>query len=107
MLKYHGDGSGDKPAVDAKAFYLTKGPSPEIFLFGQRLANLVVLFPVVTIVALVLAQSHEELGPHFAVAQKPFFRLISSLFSNLHSIESHLGNAYPSLLVSLGCVLIL
>lgn len=28
MLKYHGDGSGDRTAADAKAFYLTKGELP-------------------------------------------------------------------------------
>lgn len=81
MIKYHADPTGannDK----AKVHYMTK---------------------VLSIVVLVLAQSHEELGPHFQ--QKPFFRFFSSLLSNLHAIESHLGSAYYQILVALRCVI--
>lgn len=77
MIKYHADPTGannDK----AKVHYMTK---------------------VLSIVVLVLAQSHEELGPAFQ--QKPFFRFFSSLLSNLHSIESHLGSAYHQILIAL------
>lgn len=77
MIKYHADPTGannDK----AKVHYMTK---------------------VLSIVVLVLANSHEELGPHFQ--QKPFFRFFSSLLSNLHAIESHLGSAYYQILVAL------
>ena len=58
---------------------------------------------VLSIVVLVLANSHEELGPHFQA--KPFFRFFSSLLSNLAGIESHLGLAYHQILVALRCVL--
>ena len=54
---------------------------------------------VLSIVVLVLAQSHEELGPHFQ--QKPFYRFFSSLLSNLNQIEVHLGSAYYQILVAL------
>jgi CCR4-NOT transcription complex subunit 1 len=54
---------------------------------------------VLSIVVLVLAQSHEELGPHFQ--QKPFYRFFSSLLSNLNQIEVHLGTAYYQILVAL------
>lgn len=77
MIKYHADPTGannDK----AKVHYMTK---------------------VLSIVVLVLAQSHEELGDDFE--QKPFFRFFSSLLSNLHAIESHLGSAYHQILVAL------
>ncbi|GAA5875884.1 hypothetical protein JCM8547_001694 [Rhodosporidiobolus lusitaniae] len=77
MIKYHADPTGannDK----AKVHYMTK---------------------VLSIVVLVLANSHEELGPHFQ--QKPFFRFFSSLLSNLASIETHLGPAYYQILVAL------
>lgn len=77
MIKYHADPTGannDK----AKVHYMTK---------------------VLSIVVLVLANSHEELGPHFQ--QKPFFRFFSSLLSNLSAIESHLGSAYYQILVAL------
>jgi CCR4-NOT transcription complex subunit 1 len=56
---------------------------------------------VLSIVVLVLAQAHEELGVHFAVVQKPFFRLFSSILSNLHNVETHLGPAYSKVLVSM------
>ncbi|KAM0787180.1 hypothetical protein ACM66B_006427 [Microbotryomycetes sp. NB124-2] len=77
MIKYHADPTGannDK----AKVHYMTK---------------------VLSIVVLVLANSHEELGPHFQ--QKPFYRFFSSLLSNLHAIEGHLGSAYYQILVAL------
>ncbi|GAA5929761.1 CCR4-NOT core subunit CDC39 [Sporobolomyces koalae] len=77
MIKYHADPTGannDK----AKVHYMTK---------------------VLSIVVLVLANSHEELGPHFQ--QKPFFRFFSSLLSNLAAIELHLGPAYYQILVAL------
>ncbi|KAI5474877.1 CCR4-NOT transcription complex subunit 1 [Pseudohyphozyma bogoriensis] len=77
MIKYHADPTGannDK----AKVHYMTK---------------------VLSIVVLVLANSHEELGPNFQ--QKPFFRFFSSLLSNLHAIEGHLGSAYYQILVAL------
>ncbi|BGP21039.1 hypothetical protein JCM10213_002926 [Rhodosporidiobolus nylandii] len=77
MIKYHADPTGannDK----AKVHYMTK---------------------VLSIVVLVLANSHEELGPHFQ--QKPFFRFFSSLLSNLAAIETHLGPAYYQILVAL------
>lgn len=77
MIKYHADPTGannDK----AKVHYMTK---------------------VLSIVVLVLANAHEELGTHFQ--QKPFFRFFSSLLSNLAAIESHLGSAYYQILVAL------
>lgn len=77
MIKYHADPTGannDK----AKVHYMTK---------------------VLSIVVLVLANSHEELGPHFQ--QKPFFRFFSSLLSNLSAIEVYLGPAYYQILVAL------
>ena len=77
MIKYHADPTGannDK----AKVHYMTK---------------------VLSIVVLVLAKSHEELGPNFE--QKPFYRFFSSLLSNLHAIEAHLGSAYYQILVAL------
>ncbi|GAA6057943.1 hypothetical protein JCM3770_004447 [Rhodotorula araucariae] len=77
MIKYHADPTGannDK----AKVHYMTK---------------------VLSIVVLVLANSHEELGPHFQ--QKPYYRFFSSLLANLSSIESHLGAAYHQILVAL------
>ncbi|GJN93365.1 hypothetical protein Rhopal_006418-T1 [Rhodotorula paludigena] len=80
MIKYHADPTGannDK----AKVHYMTK---------------------VLSIVVLVLANSHEELGPHFQT--KPFFRFFSSLLSNLAGIESHLGPAYHQILVALSWV---
>ncbi|GJN94007.1 hypothetical protein Rhopal_007070-T1 [Rhodotorula paludigena] len=77
MIKYHAGPTGannDK----AKVHYMTK---------------------VLSIVVLVLANSHKELGPHFQT--KPFFRFFSSLLSNLAGIESHLGPAYHQILVAL------
>ncbi|KDE03641.1 hypothetical protein MVLG_05891 [Microbotryum lychnidis-dioicae p1A1 Lamole] len=77
MIKYHADPTGTNNDK-AKVHYMTK---------------------VLSIIVLVLANSHEELGPHFQ--QKPFFRFFSSLLSNLHSIEGHLGSAYYQILVAL------
>jgi CCR4-NOT transcription complex subunit 1 len=54
---------------------------------------------VLSIVVLVLAQSHEELGTHFQ--QKPFYRFFSTLLSNLNQIEVHLGSAYYQILTAL------
>ncbi|KDQ13139.1 hypothetical protein BOTBODRAFT_188668 [Botryobasidium botryosum FD-172 SS1] len=72
MIKYNGD------AAATKIHYLTK---------------------ILSIVVLVLAHAHEEHGADFD--QKPFFRLFSSLFSDLHSIESSLLGTYFQLLLAL------
>jgi CCR4-NOT transcription complex subunit 1 len=72
MVKYNGE------AAATKVHYLTK---------------------ILSIVVLVLAHAHEEFGVDFQ--QKPFFRLFSSLFSDLHSIESNLHGAYFQLLLAL------
>ncbi|KAG2128353.1 uncharacterized protein EDB93DRAFT_1268453 [Suillus bovinus] len=67
IIKYHGDASG----IDndqAKVQHLTK---------------------ILSIFVLVLANMHEEQVVLFQ--QKPFFRLFSSLISDLHSIAEHLG----------------
>ncbi|GAA5991806.1 hypothetical protein JCM11641_001763 [Rhodosporidiobolus odoratus] len=77
MIKYHADPAGTNNDK-AKVHYMTK---------------------VVAIVVLVLASSHEELGPHFQ--QKPFFRFFSSLMSNIAALESHLGAGYYQILVAL------
>ncbi|KAN0062874.1 CCR4-NOT core subunit cdc39 [Thecaphora frezii] len=77
MIKYHADPTGTNNE-QAKVHYLTK---------------------ILSIVVLVLAQSHEELGPHFQ--QKPFFRLFSSLLHDLHLTESNLGNAYVQTLLAI------
>ncbi|PWY99362.1 Not1-domain-containing protein [Testicularia cyperi] len=76
MIKYHADPTGANNE-QAKVHYLTK---------------------ILSIVVLVLAQSHEELGMHFQ--QKPFFRLFSSLLHDLHATESSLGNAYVQTLLA-------
>ena len=78
IIKYHGDASGVNND-QAKVHYLTK---------------------ILTIVVLVLANMHEEQGPHFQ--QKPFFRFFSSLLNDLHMIESGLGTAYFQLLLAIG-----
>lgn len=70
MIKYHADPTGQNNE-QAKVHYLTK---------------------ILSIVVLVLAQSHEELGPHFQ--QKPFFRLFSSLLHDLHLAQSSLQGTY-------------
>ena len=77
MIKYHADPTGANNE-QAKVHYLTK---------------------ILSIVVLVLAQSHEELGPHFQ--QKPFFRLFSSLLHDLHQTESSLGAAYMQTLLAI------
>ncbi|GEM11861.1 CCR4-NOT transcription complex subunit 1 [Rhodotorula toruloides] len=77
MIKYHADPTGannDK----AKVHYMNK---------------------VLSIVVLVLANSHEELGIHFQA--KPFFRFFSSLLNYLASIASHLGSTHDQLLVGI------
>ncbi|KAI0646780.1 Not1-domain-containing protein [Trametes meyenii] len=78
IIKYHGDASGVNND-QAKVHYLTK---------------------ILSIFVLVLANMHEEQGPHFQ--QKPFFRFFSSLLNDLHSIESSLGTAYFHLLLAIG-----
>ncbi|KAI0637267.1 Not1-domain-containing protein [Trametes polyzona] len=78
IIKYHGDASGVNND-QAKVHYLTK---------------------ILSIFVLVLANMHEEQGPHFQ--QKPFFRFFSSLLNDLHSIESSLGTAYFQLLLAIG-----
>ncbi|PWN51417.1 Not1-domain-containing protein [Violaceomyces palustris] len=77
MIKYHADPTGANNE-QAKVHYLTK---------------------ILSIVVLVLAQSHEELGKHFQ--QKPFFRLFSSLLHDLHLTESSLGTAYMQSLLAI------
>lgn len=77
MIKYHADPTGANNE-QAKVHYLTK---------------------ILSIVVLVLAQSHEELGVHFQ--QKPFFRLFSSLLHDLHAAESNLGHAYVQSLLAI------
>ena len=75
IIKYHGDASGVNND-QAKVHYLTK---------------------ILSIFVVVLANMHEEQGPHFQ--QKPFFRLLSSLLNDLNSMEASLGTVYFPLLV--------
>ena len=77
MIKYHADPTGQNNE-QAKVHYLTK---------------------ILSIVVLVLAQSHEELGPHFQ--QKPFFRLFSSLLHELHTAQSNLQGTYFQALLAI------
>lgn len=77
LIKYHADPSGANNE-QAKIHYLTK---------------------VLSIVVLVLAQSHEELGPHFQ--QKPFFRFFSTLLHELHIAEPNLQSAYLQSLLAI------
>ncbi|KAE8198560.1 hypothetical protein CF336_g141 [Tilletia laevis] len=77
MIKYHADPTGANNE-QAKVHYLTK---------------------VLSIVVLVLAQSHEELGPHFQ--QKPFFRFFSSLLHDLHLTQGNLQTAYFQTLLAI------
>ncbi|KAE8230223.1 hypothetical protein CF326_g4782 [Tilletia indica] len=77
MIKYHADPTGANNE-QAKVHYLTK---------------------VLSIVVLVLAQSHEELGPHFQ--QKPFFRFFSSLLHDLHLTQGTLQSAYFQTLLAI------
>ena len=80
MIKYHADPAGTENNK-AKVHYLNK---------------------ILGIVALVMAQFHEELGLHFQ--QKPFFRFYSSLLSNLTAMESHLGSSFSPIMVAVRCV---
>lgn len=75
MIKYHAGVHNEQ----AKVHYLTK---------------------ILSIVVLVFAQSHEELGPHFQ--QKPFFRLFSSLLYDLNAAQASLGNTYFQSLLAIG-----
>ncbi|PWN28002.1 Not1-domain-containing protein [Jaminaea rosea] len=77
MIKYHSDPAGVNHD-QAKVHYLTK---------------------ILSIVVLVLAQSHEELGPHFQ--QKPFFRFFSTLLHDLHVAESSLQTTYQQSLLAI------
>lgn len=77
MVKYHADPAGVNDEA-AKVHYLTK---------------------ILSIVVLVLAQSHEELGTRFQ--QKPFFRFFSSLLHDLHAAEGSLrGGTYAGALLA-------
>lgn len=78
MIKYHADPAGVNHE-QAKVHYLTK---------------------ILSIVVLVLAQSHEELGQHFQ--QKPFYRLFSSLLHDLHLVESNLQTTHFQSLLAIG-----
>ena len=73
MIKYNGD------AAATKVHYLTK---------------------ILSIVVVVLAHMHEE-DSGMTSPQKPFFRLFSSIFSDLNDNESTLYGAYPQLLVAI------
>lgn len=77
LVKYHADPNGTDDE-HAKVHYLTK---------------------ILSIIVLVLAQSHEELGARFQ--QRPFFRLFSSVLHDLHSAESSLRGAYQGALLAL------
>ncbi|TFK25059.1 CCR4-Not complex component [Coprinopsis marcescibilis] len=77
IIKYHGDATGVNNE-QAKVHYMTK---------------------ILSIVVLVLANTHEEQGSEFQ--PKPFFRFFSSLVSDLHSVEGSLGPAYFQLLLAL------
>ncbi|KAK0552103.1 CCR4-NOT core subunit cdc39 [Tilletia horrida] len=77
MIKYHADPTGANNE-QAKVHYLTK---------------------VLSIVVLVLAQSHEDLGPTFQ--QKPFFRFFSSLLHDLHMTQGNLQAAYFQTLLAI------
>ncbi|WFD29244.1 hypothetical protein MSPP1_000251 [Malassezia sp. CBS 17886] len=81
MVKYHADPLGTNDE-QAKVHYLTK---------------------ILSIIVLVLAQSHEELGARFQ--QKPFFRLFSSLLHDLHAAEASLHGAYPAALRAIASAL--
>lgn len=77
LVKYHADPHGANDE-HAKVLYLTK---------------------ILSIIVLVLAQSHEELGARFQ--QKPFFRLFSSLLFDLHHAEPALQGAYQGALLAI------
>lgn len=78
MIKYHADASGANNE-QAKVNYLAK---------------------ILSIIVLVLAQSHEELDIHFQ--QKPFYRLFSSLLHELKLAEASLEGAYQQTLLAMG-----
>lgn len=77
IIKYHGDASGANND-QAKTHYFSK---------------------IMSILVLVIANFHEELGTDFQ--QKPFFRFFSTLLNDLHDMENYLGNVYLHLLVTL------
>ena len=77
LIKYHADPSGTNDER-AKVHYLTK---------------------ILSIIVLVLAQSHEEMGAHFQ--QRPFFRLFSSMLHGLRAAESSLQGAYNGALLAI------
>ena len=74
LLKNYGDPTGAE-ADESKVRYLNK---------------------ILSIVVLVLVQSHEQLGHEFD--QRPFFRFFSSILNDLHHIEPSIPTAY------LGCL---
>lgn len=74
LLKNYGDPNGAE-ADESKVRYLNK---------------------ILSIVVLVLVQSHEQLGHDFD--QRPFFRFFSSILNDLHHIEPSIPTAY------LGCL---
>ena len=77
LIKYHADPSGTN-YEQAKVHYLSK---------------------ILSIIVLVLAQSHEQMGAHFQ--QRPYFRLFSSMLHGLHAAESSLQGAYPGALLAI------
>ncbi|KAH9811088.1 CCR4-Not complex component, Not1-domain-containing protein [Melampsora americana] len=77
MIKYHTDPTGEDIGK-AKTHYMMK---------------------LLSIVLLVMSKFQKELGRHFQ--QKPFFRFFSSLLVHLNSLESHLGNSYQSLMMTI------
>ncbi|WFD33892.1 CCR4-NOT core subunit cdc39 [Malassezia cuniculi] len=76
MVKYHADPLGADDA-QAKVHYLAK---------------------IMSIVVLVLAASHEEMGSRFQ--QRPFFRLFSSIMHDLHSARASLQGVYSRALLT-------
>jgi CCR4-NOT transcription complex subunit 1 len=74
MVKYNGD-AASASSIPTKVHYLTK---------------------ILSIVVLVLAKAHEDDAKEFQ--PRPFFRLFSSLLSDLNSLESALQAAYFHLL---------
>jgi len=77
MIKYNGD-AASASSIPTKVHYLTK---------------------ILSIVVLVLAKAHEDDTKDFL--PRPFFRLFSSLLSDLHGMESNLQAAYFHLLKAL------
>lgn len=76
MVKYHADPLGLDDA-QAKVHYLAK---------------------IMSIIVLVLAASHEELGARFQ--QRPFFRLFSSVMHDLHAARASLQGVYGRALLT-------